>query len=1395
MNPGGFPNMGMQSVGPQSMPQQGGLQRAPNPAQAAQARIYQLIQLNQQQYLPQGWQTTLPTQQRVANIRLIKNDMTVDKAIQVASSFEQKTFQESPDKTRYDQTCRSKMEDIARTREQLAKSMQQQLQNGHHVQMNMSQQPMQMQGFPNLNQQQLQMQQQQQQQQQQQHMAQRLMQQQQQQQQQQQNQIQGMVVPPQAQMPMGNPQARMPRMPANMPQPMPTQQQPKYTPQEQQEITRKSQEFLTSASQNQDQMNRIRHALQQNNPNMDLDHLVRVHFQTQAIKWFENLKQMSAARAGQLIPGPNGAPVAQQGRPIPQDPSRIPNQQPTPVSASQSFDPSFMGSVDQMRLSALRDQEAGQVVVPESQPPRTMGGGTQANTQNVVNRPVQTPQIPQQPPQLWNQQNGQPPQQTNVYPNNMNGVPSLQGQQGGLSNVARTPQQNANMPNLNRAFGPQSTQPGMQPQQSTPQMGQRTPANAQQVMQNGLPRLPTGMTQAQFQQRLQQMPEADRKALLVRMQAAQKEQQQSNQGVPMQPQRSQQGQPMPVNPQPAPRTAQANPPPQQPVSGQNQAQPPPNQPQRNGLQVREAALAANRSLTNEQEQQMDNYPYPPGILNTGNALSQLPSGIKTWGQLKKWVKINSNTLPPGSEHKLRGLQGLHYQNLQQPKKGLPTPAMRNAAPPASMTPRPNQGPANLPIPQPTPQEIINLRGKHPQLASLTDDQIRGMVMQQRAQEMMRRRGMMMHPRQVPQNPTQTPVGPVGQPQQPPSSAQRPQPQQTPKPVAQPKSQAGTTPQVPAPSPGPQKGIKRPSSDDVVEVPNPNINQQKSQTKAQPKAPHANMVQVPQKPAEAQRAQFMQREKSNAQPPQMVTQTPPKTAEASKSEDRYRTIIGEVRQSTPQRQPVPMDPDTRRKMLEKLASSRELITRMGVFLPVFFKVFNDEDALRTAARVYLTLAQQYRNEQVKLASPVEHFTIGLDELEANLNTVKGYFALTMDRINRQKGGAVKAAEPAKDPTMPAELNKANLQKHQDDMKRQREQMKKESNRPPPAPITTHPPQLGPSPPANGAPIYPPTNNFSGKLNIPPAKRVKPDHLVPKSPTPQKTPAPVMLKCPVSNCSETKGFASQVDLDKHMVEHETREPNIEDPFKFALEQMQLALNLDKHGRSKPKVGASLSEAPKMEKSSSLQGIQRDPATPMSRVPTGPSPASHLKTPQPAKTPAPSSNALPDVILPEDPWADSLVRPEAIQEAFSPLSTLTGPKTWTRIQDYLTPESSSSDSTDPSKSSPRLSDVSENDAVKISLDTSSLSKNWVPISWTDPELRHVDDFELLDLNVDHPAPDQMDWETMFDETDEEAQARVDKERIRVERDLARGGTGVTDEFAKIYGYGEMEPRMGRR
>ena len=452
---------------------------------------------------------------------------------------------------------------------------------------------------------------------------------------------------------------------------------------------------------------------------------------------------------------------------------------------------------------------------------------------------------------------------------------------------------------------------------------------------------------------------------------------------------------------------------------------------------------------------------------------------------------------------------------------------------------------------------------------------------------------------------------------------------------------------------------------------------------------------------------------------------------------------------------------------------------------------------------MTLAQQFKPEQVVPKTPIDRFTIGLEELERNLATLHRYFNTAMVRIDQQRNSVQKAPQPAKEAT-PA-LSAANLQQHQNNMKAAREaSMKKESNRVPPAPTSAQPPNpWGPSSPHGVPAAYGPNQLTQDKLQLPVKKKLKnnsatstPVHLhgtpapaasplvITKSPEIQKTPAPTMLKCPVPNCPEVKGFATQLELDKHMEKHEVKEPVIEDPVSFTLENIRKALNLDENGVSKSKMDVTMTEAPKMKQSASMQGMKQEASTPMSGVPTGQSPASHSLPP--TKPQAVSSNALPDVVLPDDPWANSLIRQDTIHEAFSPLATLPGMKSFTRIQDYLTPESMSSDNSDPSKSSPRPSDVSENDAVKINMD---LDKSWIPVDWYDDGLAGSD-FELLDLNVDGGAAEPMDWDSLFGESAEELQAKADRSKKWIERELAAGRPGVSEEFERVYGPGEINP-----
>lgn len=427
------------------------------------------------------------------------------------------------------------------------------------------------------------------------------------------------------------------------------------------------------------------------------------------------------------------------------------------------------------------------------------------------------------------------------------------------------------------------------------------------------------------------------------------------------------------------------------------------------------------------------------------------------------------------------------------------------------------------------------------------------------------------------------------------------------------------------------------------------------------------------------------------------------------------------------------------------------------------------------------------------------------------------------------------QPAKQ--QPPVLSAANLQQHQHNMQAERQASVQKShhnsNRAPPAPTSDKPPYtfgLGAQSP-HGIPVYGPNELTQDNLKLPtnkkrktnnqptssastPAQQAGTPHQKPSpqvkidpSPEVQRVPAPIMYRCMVPNCSGgSVGLGSQNELDAHNVDvHQPKEPVIEDPLQFSLEQMRFALNLDDNGKAKPKAnGATVPDklgASTMNKSSSMHGtpaMKQETATPMSRAPThtGPSPASHLlKTSQASgniKTPMSETKSLlkdgvaakaPNpLIVTEDPWADSLIQQDTIHEAFSGLSSLNGPKAWTKIQDYhLTPESMSSDNT----TSPRPSDISENDLVKINMDMSVDDKSWIPVSWSDPMMTELEELDLGGENWAGGAgagtgADMMDWETLFGETGEEAQ-----EKARVaQRKYMRDPHGPTEEWLKVYG-----------
>ena len=359
-----------------------------------------------------------------------------------------------------------------------------------------------------------------------------------------------------------------------------------------------------------------------------------------------------------------------------------------------------------------------------------------------------------------------------------------------------------------------------------------------------------------------------------------------------------------------------------------------------------------------------------------------------------------------------------------------------------------------------------------------------------------------------------------------------------------------------------------------------------------------------------------------------------------------------------------------------------------------------------------------------------------------------------------------------------------------------------NRVPPAPTSPQPPFTFKSQSPQGVPTKyadRPNELKQDGLRLPPNKKRKNEQPQNAASAPAQTPnlaalktssepakisppgpqrlstEPLARKCLVSDCeAQGKTFASQADLDKHMSEvHDPKEPVIEDPLQWALEKMRFGLGLDENGKSKPQTKELVAEsteheATKMMKSISAQGqpaIKQETATQIIRTPThpGPSPSSsHLKTPRAlvnTKPPVSSIEQGPkdsmvndstrhnDSVMNDtgpiiDFWADSPVKPEMINAAWAGLSEFQCAGPWNVIQSNLTPASTLS-SNKSEKNSPRVSDISENDNVKIKL---TMEENGsVPSDWLEDQLGG--NMEALVVNSDFLA---MKWENAFDMED---------------------------------------------
>ena len=327
-------------------------------------------------------------------------------------------------------------------------------------------------------------------------------------------------------------------------------------------------------------------------------------------------------------------------------------------------------------------------------------------------------------------------------------------------------------------------------------------------------------------------------------------------------------------------------------------------------------------------------------------------------------------------------------------------------------PQPFQTPNGMPpLQAPTPQDVQAARMRLPdQWKGANDDQVRTLILRTRYKQAMSQFPNAMkgpHPMQAqsqqttgsraqqqegPQQPAQQPPGQVQQTRKQPNQAspntrvlQEQHLQRARQPMNMPDNrtggdQTGAKAAKPAPQgrvgvvPPPQvaqdpKGVKRPSYDDVVEVPNPNLQHTQAaqqarseQTQPERRPPTFNpsaeqMASMTPK----QRAMLEARMREQAQKPKFASLSnvnqPGQVSGAEnqleierqkdfdRKDARLKQIVQEVLQSSPKRQPIDMSPEVRAMMAQKLRDAKDMVHRMEQSLPMVFRMFADETSTR------------------------------------------------------------------------------------------------------------------------------------------------------------------------------------------------------------------------------------------------------------------------------------------------------------------------------------------------------------------------------------------------------------------------------------------------------------------
>ena len=390
--------------------------------------------------------------------------------------------------------------------------------------------------------------------------------------------------------------------------------------------------------------------------------------------------------------------------------------------------------------------------------------------------------------QLWNNNNNQGRQiaQTSAQQATPNlataGQPQLQGQMGGLdgNGSMRQGQQGtvAQLPTLNRPMEPPgqagpSPRPGQQPNQ----VGQRNGpmgVNAQNQPGNGQPENPTRLTQEQIhhivkmlppnmKEQLRNVPEANRQKAIYQIASQwQRQRALTAQGGNGMAQGAQQGIPPPqqsVHPGAIPPNANV---PGRMIGGQavDGTAPVPGAPLQIGPNQQTPGQTGQpnqlQPLNEEQARMMDRVEVPQQLRGPNTPLQIVPANLRLWGEMKQFVVQNQSRLPPNILPALNQRQAFHFHSQQAQRGQLqgqgaqrqlnvignrPGPGgPMQAVPQANMagaTARPGGMPPIRQI-QATPQDIQNVRNNLPNAQSLSDEQVRFMIVNKKMQQLQQR---------------------------------------------------------------------------------------------------------------------------------------------------------------------------------------------------------------------------------------------------------------------------------------------------------------------------------------------------------------------------------------------------------------------------------------------------------------------------------------------------------------------------------------------------------------------------------------------------------------------------------------------------------------------------------